>query len=138
MSKLIWLSLIICISNFVVSAQNCKYDKNGVQNPPFVWMWNKLITKKVQQIRGTIMDNNEDPISETTVALFQESKNKYVFIGSLDTDENGRFCFNGFKKGKYLLKIGHRDFQGYDIEIIFDPRNKSGLKELQFILDIGY
>lgn len=138
MDKLILGLVIIFISSFVVSSQNCKYDKDGVQNPPFVWMWNKLESKTVQQITGIVVDVNNEPVPNTTIALFQKLRNKYIFIGSLDTDDSRRFCFKRFRKGKYFLKVGNKGFQGFDIEIDLDHKNKEGLKELQFTLEIGY
>lgn len=121
-----------------VSAQNCKFDKNGVENPPFVWMQNELPPKIIREIKGKITDNNEEPIVGAVISLFQLIDTDVKFIGSIESNEKGRFCFGKLKKGKYLIKVGHKYFQRYDIEVNLEPKNKKAEKELVFELDIGY
>ncbi len=122
----------------LANAQNCKYDKNGVENPPFVWMQNELPIQTVRKIKGEVTDLSGEPIIGATVSVFSNIKSKLRFIGSYETDYKGRFCFSGLKTGKYEVRVGQRNFQRYDLKVNLEPDNKKALKTLKFELDIGY
>ncbi len=122
----------------LANAQNCKYDKNGLENPPSVWLQNKLPSQIVRKIKGKVTDMTGEPITGATVSVFSIIKSKLRFIGSNETDDKGRFCFGGLKTGKYELRVGQRNFQRYDLEVNPDRNNKKALKTIKFELDIGY
>ena len=136
-----WIILtIIFLACFALSvkAQNCKYDKNGIEEPPFVWMANKLVPKTIRKIKGKVTDRTQEPIVGAVISVFQLNENGAKFIGSNETDEKGRFCFGNLKKGKYAIKVGHKYFQLYEIDVNLEPKNKKAERELAFELDVGY
>jgi hypothetical protein len=139
--KLIIAFLVVLgslVSADFLYAQSCNYDKNGIENPPFVWQLNRLPTQTVRQIKGKITDNNDEPVAGAVIAVFQLTKNGAKFIGSNESDSKGRFCFGDLEKGKYEIKVGKHNFQRYDIEVTLAPKNKMALKMLEFVLDVGY
>jgi protocatechuate 3,4-dioxygenase beta subunit len=136
--KIFAILLLLLLISTLANAQNCKYDKNGTENPPFVWMQNKLPTQSVRKIQGEVADMTGEPILGATVSVFSNINGKLKFIGSYETDKKGRFCFGGLKKGKYEVRVGQRNFQRYDLELNLEPKSKNALKEMKFLLDIGY
>ena len=135
----VWSLIFVTVFfSAIISAQNCKFDKNGIEEPPYVWMKNQLPSETIRQIKGRIVDVNDEPIAGAVISVFQLNSDGRKFIGSNESNENGEYCFEDLKKGKYSLKVGKHNFQLYEIEINLEPKNKQADKNLDFTLDIGY
>ena len=133
------MTLILCLFYLptIVSGQRCRYNPNGPKEVEFVWMTNKLEGGQWSGLKGRVTDRNSSPIPGAQLALFSKKDDEPVFVGSLETDFKGRFCFGDLPAGKYLLRVGHTGFQRYDfdLEIVRKAKNKKGL---EISLDIGY
>jgi len=133
-SAILFTLLLMALS---AAAQSCKYDKNGVEDPPYVWAEYELPSKTVHRLKGKVLDANDEPVPGTVVAVHQITSNGAKFIGSYEIDTDGKFCFGGLKKGKYQIKIGKQNFQRIVIEVNLEPMNKNADKNLLFNLEVG-
>jgi protocatechuate 3,4-dioxygenase beta subunit len=138
MKKTIAIFFALIFFSITTPAQKCKYDKNGVENPPYVWSTIEFKPKTVQKIKGKVLDANDEPVAGTIVAVHQLDSNTAKFIGSFETDSKGRFCFGGLKAGKYRITIGKQNFQRIVVEVNLEPKNKKVEKDLSFNLEVGY
>jgi hypothetical protein len=136
--KMFAILLLLLSISILADAQNCKYDKNGIEDPPFVWSTITFPPKTVTKIKGKIVDSSGDAVFGTTISLHRITSVGKRFIGSFETDYDGKFCFGRLKKGKYYLKIGNKNFQKIENEINLEPSNRKALKTLMFKLEIGY
>lgn len=127
-------------SFLVISAkgQNCKIDKNGYKDVPCAHIKSTISKGKYKQLKGKVNDNNGESILSAIVSLHQITENEAKFIGSQEVDYKGRFCFKNLPKGKYVLKVGAKNFNCFDVELEIDKKDKNALNEELIIeLPIG-
>ena len=105
--------------------------------------------KPVKQLRGNVMLQNGEPISEAVVEVYDYSgRDKRLPYGpeSLKkrkaaclTDEKGEFCFTRLPAGKYVLKVGTQAPAGINysfviVNLIPDLRSR---RKLEISLNLG-
>ena len=119
--------------------QNCRPNPKGNREVPHVWMVNKILGGKFSDLRGRVVDGADGPVAGAVLAVFRLSDRSSTFIGSVETNWKGNYCFIRLPKGHYLLKVGASNFQEYDYDIeIVSKRYKWAKQKLDMTLDVGY
>jgi protocatechuate 3,4-dioxygenase beta subunit len=105
--------------------------------------------KPVKQLRGNVMLQNGEPISEAVVEVYDYSgRDKRLPYGPESskkrkaaclTDEKGEFCFTRLPAGKYVLKVGTQATAGINysfviVKLIPDLRRR---RKLEISLNLG-
>src|SRR5262249_11710098 len=102
----------------------------------FVWMTNELDAGILSALNGKAMDRTGQAIPGTRFVLFKISKNGDSFVGSLESDYKGRYCFGKLPDGQYRLEIGHANFQKYVYSLQISHNARKGRLDIE--LDVGY
>jgi hypothetical protein len=137
------LSALFLIGSFVpaVKGQRCSYNTKGVQEVPFDWATVTFGGGSVRILKGKVTGPNGAPMSDVTLALFKVVSDEEggVFIGSTQTDGNGKYCFGSLPRGRYVLHVGTKGFQRTEIEFkMVSSSNTAGKGKLDVSLEVGY
>jgi protocatechuate 3,4-dioxygenase beta subunit len=105
--------------------------------------------RPVKQLRGNVMLQNGQPVSEAVVEVYdysgRDKKRPYEPESSKKrkaaclTDEKGEFCFTRLPAGNYLLKVGTQASAGINYSFVIvtlSPHLRSSRK-LEISLNLG-
>ena len=127
---ILFLMPIACV------AQECGYRTDG---PTDVYSGNTLINVKStvgSLVRGSVSDQNGEPIPRATVVLskIEKGKTEYKYVGTTLTDEKGKFCFGMMQDGKYLIVFAHSGLNSVKVEL--KVRSQFGARSLSIDLPV--
>lgn len=121
---------VILVSATFIFAQKCVDPTNEFTErrvcSHMVIEIDKVVTS---QIKGIVLDANEDPIPESIIEIY-ESKEGGKLVAVYKTGDDGKFCIKKLPKGKYLLKVGWSKF-GFnctDLEVEVKGNKKKLIK----------
>jgi hypothetical protein len=99
-----------------------------------VWRINQDDAGTLSGLKGKVTDPAGEAIFEARLALFRVLKDGASFVGSLQTDDKGRYCFGKLKEGQYRLEVGAFGFQKYVYSLIISHK---GITKSRFDVSLG-
>jgi len=128
---------IICLCGAFFNStlgQKCVYDSAGPQEVPFTHATNTALPVVLRTIKGKVTHATGSSLAGARLALFRIEDGECKFVGSIQTGEDGEFCFGRFPDGKYELHVGTVGYQ----KIIFPVKVRShGRNTLKVLLEAG-
>ncbi|HMT08578.1 MAG TPA: carboxypeptidase-like regulatory domain-containing protein [Pyrinomonadaceae bacterium] len=131
------LSLLAGGSSYI-SAQSCKFDRNGRTNSLGGHILVEKLGSKVRFLSGTVTAPNGEVIPLVDVVLKRLNRSKKVYIGTAETNSNGYFCFGALEPGHYILETGAPGFNPLWMHIrVVSSKSRVKRKWVRLTLDLG-
>ncbi len=109
MKSVLALSLLL-FSVQIVLGQKCVEPRIGMERGRCAQLTVEFSdTKRTSQLTGVVIDANGAPVPHSVIEVYSPYE-KGEIVATYQSDETGRFCIKGLKKGKYRMKVGWSGF----------------------------